>query len=599
MLLLIFRQEIAQLLQPNLLRITNFCFCLYLDKIAVFFCVLTTLLTKLSFTAQFFFVLFNLFRNLTLTVMKRMAYALIFYAEAKSSLKRIEEFLLCEHQESQHLDNTKERYNKIDNNSLSTSPQVIRTSSLCIKNVVVKFEKTVVLNDVSFEASSGELVGITGAAGSGKSTLLQAILKEVEPTKGSVYVEGAMSYAAQEAWIFSASIRQNILFGQEMESTKYQKVIRVCALEDDLSLFPHGDQTLVGERGVMLSGGQKARISLARAVYRDADIYLLDDPLSAVDAHVAEHIFNECVLNYLKNKCVVLVTHQLKYLSKVNKAYFIENGKLTAIETFNNANHLENDNKIETTALKKFDVVSEVKEHRSSQATSQNIYRKYCFAGPWLMSLLILLMFGFVQILISGTDFFIAFWLDLTENPNYFGFEWEKLLSPQTFLAAYASLIVILVLLVHLLSFFYVKYFINVSNKFHKALFDAILEVPIKFFNDHSSGRILNRFSKDMVCIDQSISIFLFEVITIIFYVIGIFIVISISNYWLILPAIGLIIFFYIFAHLFKPINKSIRRTEGIGKFCAFNYLSNSFIHFSKKSSTESFGSVSTRINYC
>jgi ATP-binding cassette subfamily C (CFTR/MRP) protein 4 len=262
--------------------------------------------------------------------MKRTAYAFIFYAGAKSSLQRIEKFLLCEHQESQHLSNRKETYNKIVDSSLSTSPQAIYTSGFCIKHVVVKYEKSAVLNDVSIEVSSGELVGIAGAAGSGKSTLLQVILKEVEPTKGFVDIEGAVSYAAQEAWIFSASVRQNILFGQEMDQDKYQKVIRVCALEDDLSLFPHGDQTLVGERGVMLSGGQKARISLARAVYRDADIYLLDDPLSAVDAHVAEHIFNECILNYLKSKSVVLVTHQIKYLSKVTHVYFIENGKLTA-----------------------------------------------------------------------------------------------------------------------------------------------------------------------------------------------------------------------------------------------------------------------------
>jgi ATP-binding cassette subfamily C (CFTR/MRP) protein 4 len=567
MLFLIFRTEIAQLLKPNLLRITNFCFCIYLGKIAVFFCVLTTLLTKLPFTAQYFFALLNFYTSLALTVTRRMAYAFIFFAEAKSSLQRIEKFLLCEHQEFQHLSNKEETYNKIVDSSLSLLP---RPSGFCIKHVVVKFEKNAVLNDVSLEASSGELVGIAGADGSGKSTLLQVILKEIEPTTGFVDVKGAVSYAVQEAWIFSASVRQNILFGEEMDLEKYQKVIRVCALEEDLSLFPHGDQTLVGERGVMLSGGQKARISLARAVYRDADIYLLDDPLSAVDAHVAEHIFNECFLNYLKNKSVVLVTHQVKYLSKVNQVYFIENGKLTAGETLNKVNKYVNAINAETIALKKYDAVSEVKEHRSSEATSPNPYKKYCFAGHWLMCLFILLMFGFAQFINSSTDFFVAFWIDLTENPNHFSFEWKKILSPQNFLTAYASLTVILVLSVHLLSLFYVKYFIKVSNKFHKALFDTILKVPIKFFNDHSSGRILNRFSKDMVCIDQRISVFLFEIITLVFNVIGIFVVISISNLWLTFPAIALIILFYIFAHLFKPINKNIRRTEAIGEFHCF-----------------------------
>jgi ATP-binding cassette subfamily C (CFTR/MRP) protein 4 len=551
--------EIAQIIKANLLRITNFSFCLYLDKITIYFCVLTTLLTKSPLTAQYFFVLFNFFRNLNITVTKRLIFGLIYSAEAKSSLNRIEKFLLCEQQELQRFGKTKERYNQFVSNSLSTSCP----PGLYIKLIAVKLGKNIILNDVSLTVFPGELTGIAGGAGSGKSALLQVILKEIEPTGGTVDVQGTLSFSPQEAWIFSASIRQNILFGQEMDLDKYQKVMRVCALEEDLSIFPHGDQTLVGERGVMLSGGQKARISLARAVYRDADIYLLDDPLSAVDAHVAEHIFNECILNHLKNKCVVLVTHQLKFLSKVNKAYFIENGKLRAGEITDKFKKLAYDNEIQTIALKKFDAISEVKEHRSLEANSQNMYIKYCFAGPWVMSLFVLFMLSFIQILNSGADLFVAFWLDLIEYPNHSRLD----LSPEIFLYIYTILIIIVVVLIHLLDFFYVKYCAKISKKFHQALVQAILAVPIKFFNDHSSGRILNRFSKDMGCVDQMIPGVLFEVITIMFYVIGICVVISILNYWLILPTIGLILFFYTFAHFFKPINKSIRRTEGVGKF--------------------------------
>jgi ATP-binding cassette subfamily C (CFTR/MRP) protein 4 len=512
--------------------------------------------------------LFNAFRNFNITVIKRLQIALIYYADAKSSLKRIEDFLLCEFKESQDLSNVRERYNKTVNDFLSTSPQPVRPPGFCFKHIEVKFENSTILSNVSFEVFAGELVGIAGAAGSGKSTLLQVILKEVEPTKGLVDVEGTLSYSAQEAWIFSASVRQNVLFGQEMDMDKYQKVIRVCALEDDLSLFPHGDQTLVGERGMMLSGGQKARISLARAVYRDADIYLLDDPLSAVDAHVAEHIFNECILNYLKSKCVVLVTHQIKYLTKVNKVYFIEDGKLTAGDTIDKVNKLADDNKIETTALKEFSAVSEVKERRGSETPSQNLYKTFYFAGRCSMLVFILIMLSFAQLLTSGIDLFVAFSLDLTDNPNNSTVERRQILSTQTFLYLYATLTVILVISAHSLAYSYIKYCTSVSQKLHKALFDAILAVPMKFFNDHSSGRILNRFSKDVGCIDQVIPIMLFEVITTTFYVIGNCVVISILNYWLILPAIGLILSFYAFAHLYKPINKSVRKTEGIGKFC-------------------------------
>jgi ATP-binding cassette subfamily C (CFTR/MRP) protein 4 len=194
----------------NLLRQSNISLTLYLDKVTVFFCVLTTVLTKLPLTPQFFFVLINTFRNINITVIKRMQLALIYYAEAKSSLKRMEEFLLCEYKESQHFDNTREKYN-----SLSKSHQAIRPPGFCLKHVEVKFEKSTVLNNVSIEVLSGELVGIAGPSGSGKSTLLQVILKEVGPTKGLVDVEGRLSYSAQEAWIFSASVRQNILFGQD------------------------------------------------------------------------------------------------------------------------------------------------------------------------------------------------------------------------------------------------------------------------------------------------------------------------------------------------------------------------------------------------
>ena len=122
-----------------------------------------------------------------------------------------------------------------------------------------------------------------------------AILNEMESTSGSVGVRGRVSYAPQESWAFIASVRQNILFGSQYNEQKYNAVVKACALDRDFKLFPFGDKTLVGERGVSLSGGQRARISLARALYHSADIYLLDDPLSAVDTHVAKHLFQKYV----------------------------------------------------------------------------------------------------------------------------------------------------------------------------------------------------------------------------------------------------------------------------------------------------------------
>lgn len=134
-----------------------------------------------------------------------------------------------------------------------------------------------------------------------------------------------MSFASQEPWLFGSSVRNNILFGQQFNKHLYYSVVKVCALEKDFEQLPYGDKTLVTERGVSLSGGQRARINLARAVYRQADIYLFDDPLSAVDAHVGEHLFNECINKYLKNKTRILTTHQLQFLKKADMIVIMNN----------------------------------------------------------------------------------------------------------------------------------------------------------------------------------------------------------------------------------------------------------------------------------
>lgn len=154
-----------------------------------------------------------------------------------------------------------------------------------VKNVTARWDEDnseETLDNVSLLVQPGTLVAIIGPVGSGKSSLIQAILGELKINSGTIDVNGVVSYASQEPWLFSGTVRSNILFGEPMDKERYNKVVRKCALERDFALFPHGDKTIVGERGVSLSGGQKARISLARACYRKAGIYLLDDPLSAV-----------------------------------------------------------------------------------------------------------------------------------------------------------------------------------------------------------------------------------------------------------------------------------------------------------------------------
>ncbi|EPS60495.1 hypothetical protein M569_14308, partial [Genlisea aurea] len=170
------------------------------------------------------------------------------------------------------------------------------------------------LSDVNVEVKKGMRVAVCGVVGSGKSSLLSCILGEIHKISGEVRIYGSVAYVPQSAWIQSGNIEENILFGSPMDKAKYKSVIHACSLKKDLELFSHGDQTIIGERGINLSGGQKQRVQLARALYQDADIYLLDDPFSAVDAHTGSELFKECIMSALSSKTVIFVTHQVDFL---------------------------------------------------------------------------------------------------------------------------------------------------------------------------------------------------------------------------------------------------------------------------------------------
>ncbi|KNE67331.1 hypothetical protein AMAG_11802 [Allomyces macrogynus ATCC 38327] len=191
------------------------------------------------------------------------------------------------------------------------------------------------LQHLSLKVNRGEILAVIGDVGSGKSSLVAALLGQMNQTAGDpVKIYGSMSYVPQEAWLLNFSLRENILFGCDYEKARYDEVIRVCALTRDLTLLAAGDQTEIAERGANLSGGQRQRTSLARAVYADADVVLLDDPLSAVDQAVGRHIFNECIKGHLRGKTIVLVTHQLQYLSEVDKVVHLKDGKIARYGTF-------------------------------------------------------------------------------------------------------------------------------------------------------------------------------------------------------------------------------------------------------------------------
>ncbi|XP_012848692.1 PREDICTED: ABC transporter C family member 3 isoform X1 [Erythranthe guttata] len=191
------------------------------------------------------------------------------------------------------------------------------------------------LKNINFRVTRGMRVAICGTVGSGKSSLLSCILGEMPKVSGVIRLSGTKAYVAQTPWVQSGKIEENILFGKEMDRQRYNRVLEACSLNKDLEILSFGDQTVIGERGINLSGGQKQRIQIARALYQDADIYLFDDPFSAVDAHTGSHLFNECILGLLDSKTVIYVTHQVEFLPAADLILVMKDGEIKQAGKYN------------------------------------------------------------------------------------------------------------------------------------------------------------------------------------------------------------------------------------------------------------------------
>lgn len=215
---------------------------------------------------------------------------------------------------------------------------------------------------VTFQIRSHQLVAIDGSLASGKSSILHVILRELEIDCGQLTVNGVVSYSSQEPWLFDATIRQNIIFTEKFDAERYSKVIEVCSLERDLKLLPAGDLTIVGESGACLSGGQKTRINLARAIYRTADIYLLDDPLSAVDSAVGKRIFYNCIKEFLSDRICILVTNQKQFIKECDRIIYICDGKIQFDKQLSNSSRKKENLKIEIEKIENYQENSEKRE---------------------------------------------------------------------------------------------------------------------------------------------------------------------------------------------------------------------------------------------
>ncbi|KAJ9697058.1 hypothetical protein PVL29_009009 [Vitis rotundifolia] len=237
-------------------------------------------------------------------------------AQTKVSLDRISGFLQEE---------------ELQEDATIVLPRGITNMAIEIKNGEFCWDPTsskLTLSGIQMKVERGMRVAVCGMVGSGKSSFLSCILGEIPKISGEVRICGSAAYVSQSAWIQSGNIEENILFGSPMDRAKYKKVLHACSLKKDLELLSHGDQTIIGDRGINLSGGQKQRVQLARALYQDADIYLLDDPFSAVDAHTGSELFKEYIMTALATKTVIFVTHQVEFLPAADMILVLKEGHI-------------------------------------------------------------------------------------------------------------------------------------------------------------------------------------------------------------------------------------------------------------------------------
>ncbi|CAI9114290.1 OLC1v1014975C1 [Oldenlandia corymbosa var. corymbosa] len=397
---------------------------------------------------------------------------------------------------------------------------------------------TLTIHNVNLHVQRGQKVAVCGPVGAGKSSLLNAILGEIHKTSGNLSVHGDIAYVSQASWIQSGTIRENILFGEPMNNSKYEEALRVSALEKDIDSFEYGDLTEIGQRGINMSGGQKQRIQLARAVYRDADIYLLDDPFSAVDAHTGATLFNDCVMSALANKTVILATHQIEFLSAVDHILVMEGGHVTQSGSYKelltagtvfeelvvahqNAitfstpltrnedetqqdiiNKLEDTNRSYLSEEKNGEEISMIpaveqltkEEEKEIEDVGFKTFLDYVRVSnaQFLVLFIVISAVGFF-----GLQAVASYWLAFSiQSPSYSNF---------TIVSVYALIATLSALFIYLRSLFAAIFGLRASKAFFSGFTSSIFNAPMLFFDSTPVGRILTRASSDFSVLDFDI----------------------------------------------------------------------------------------------
>ncbi|CAH1736107.1 unnamed protein product [Aphis gossypii] len=601
------------------------------SRFQIFISILIYVLLGNRISFQKVYVLTCFFNLLHVSMVAIFSLSLLEIGELMVSIKRIQHYLLLKEKDHQ-IQNSYSNYDKSVEHNIGQSPIVddhianncndfenkkesVNSHGINILNTSAKWtevQNNNTLENINLTVNSGQLVAVIGPIGAGKSSLIQAILRELPVFKGKISVDGILSYASQEPWIFAGTIQQNILFGSPMDKERFKEVIDVCALKSDLEHFPLADETMVGERGITLSGGQKARINLARAVYKKADIYLLDDPLSAVDVKVGIHLFEKCIKSYLKEKACILVTHQVHYLSEVDHIVLMDNGKIiikgsyqdiqasvfdfakilgplkrTTIENEIEINNMNNDDvelSLDSSQTGSNEIKASIQkpdkklENEFDKYKSKNVVISYISSSESTYNV----VFGFFMCILIlgltvGGEFWLSFWVNqedyynpkntfnnsLSETPH----DPSNLLlwlnnHHEYYVIIYAFFMVSLIIAVIIRSVIFVKISMKASINLHNRMFNSIVGTTMSFFNTNSSGFIMNRFSKDLGAVDEILPDIFLDSLQIFMFIFGTVIIVGFTNIYLLIPTFIIGIIIYKIRNYYFCTTQNIKRLE-------------------------------------
>ena len=409
------------------------------------------------------------------------------------------------------------------------------------------------LRDVNLHINPGELVVIKGAVGAGKSSLLLSILGELTISSGEIARSGRVGYVEQEPWILSATVKDNITMGKAFNRDKFDEVVRICALEDDMKTFPKREETMLGDKGVNISGGQKTRISLARAVYSGADIYLLDDPLSAVDVRVSRYLFSVCFRQYLKGKTIVLVTHQIQYQGEADRVFNVSNSTVSEVFDFErHAVEIQGET-VPTESLGEGEGIAREKEQEKKVEVTCKTYFEFVKNGGWCLLPVLLLMYPATMLAYLAVPYWLSYWSTQghseSKNPYY--------------IAVLAVIVLIILTLGLTRNNLFLQTLLTSSNSYHKQAITALARSPTDFYDSNSTGVIMGRCSKDIGMIDDMLSWVFTDLMQVAFNMFGFALAMMVGDPWV---AIAFVPLFYILYRIYKV---SVKPTQ----LCHVQYL--------------------------